>query len=1087
MALKPDANDYLNGAPAVSVGSVTDSYLRFPHLHGDLVTFVAEDDVWLAPLTGGRAWRLSADRVPARRPRFSPDGAHIAWTSLRDVSPEVHVASTDGGPSTRLTYWGDLTTDLLGWREDGSVVAKTAAGQPSNRQTWAHALPATGGPAELLAYGPLGDLAFGPNGAVLLNSAAMQREPAWWKRYRGGTAGKLWLDATGDGEFARVLAELDGNIDSPLWVGGRIAFASDHEGVGALYSAAPDGSDLRRHTSTELCYARHAGGDGARIVYESAGELWLLADLDAEPRRLDIKLGGPSSGRQPYPIDTAEYLGAVVPDHTGRASVVEVRGTVHWLTHTDGPARALAVQPGARARIPVVLGDSGNVAWVTDADGEDAVQIAPADGAAADAPPRRIGAGQLGRVLELVAAPDGIHLAVVSHDGRLLLINAESGELREVVKAAEGDPTGPAFSPDSRWLAWSHPGPAPLRQIRIAALTDLVPTDVTDLRFSDSDPVFTRDGKFLAFLSVRSFDPVYDVHVFEVSFPRGCRPYLVPLGADTPSPFDPQLAGRAPVDDEDRRGRTGNGDTPTTVVDTDGIADRLVAVPVEPAVYTHLQTAEDALFWLAHPVFAVVGEESQAAVRPQPTLERFDLTRLKVEQVEFEIDAATVSGDGRRVVVRDGDQVRVVGAGRRSGREDTDDSQVDVDLDRITVTVDPAHEWRQSFDEAGRLMRDHFWRADMNGVDWAGQLRRYRPIVDRVGSDDDFRDLLWEVQGELGTSHAYVTPPAPKDTDRRPVGKLGADLRRDADGQWRIERILPGESSDPRARSPLRAAGVRVRVGDAVLAVDGQPVSRDLGPAPLLAGTAGKPVELTIAPAQGGAARRVVVIPLADETALRYHDWIAGLRAYVHETTNGRVGYLHVPDMVANGWAQLHRDLRLEVRREALLVDVRENRGGHLSQLVIERIARTANGWAVARDGYEVETYPGDAPRGPIVAIADEFSGSDGDIVTNAIKARGIAPVVGVRTWGGTIGIDMRYRLVDGTGVTQPRYAHWFKGVGWGIENHGVDPDIEVVRTPQDRVAGRDPQLDTAIQLVLKALVDRPADTPPELAPPGVR
>lgn len=798
---------------------VTDSYLRFPHLHDDLLTFVAEDDVWLAPLTGGRAWRLSVDRVPARHPRFSPDGASIAWASERDVAPEVHVAPTGGGPSTRLTYWGDATTDVLGWRADGTVLAKTAAGQPSVRHTWAYAVPANGGPAERLACGPVGDLAFGPQDAVLLGTV-LSREPAWWKRYRGGTAGKLWLDNNGDGEFDRVFAELDGHIDAPVWIGGRIAFLSDHEGVGSLYSAAPDGSDLRRHGTPEF-YARHASGDGARIVYESAGELWLLDDLDAEPRKLDITLGGPASGRQPYPVDAADQLGTVAPDHTGRGSAVEVRGTVHWLTHTDGPARALAAQPGVRARRPVVLGESGSVAWVTDADGEDAVQVAPADGADPGVPPRRIGTGRLGRVLDLVAAPDGRHLAVVSHDGRLLLVDTETAEVTLVTKADEGDPKEPVFSPDSRWLAWSHPGPAPLRQIRIVARADIgaeasTAIDVTDLRFSDFSPAFTKDGKYLAFLSIRSFDPVYDVHVFDLSFPRGCRPYLVPLAEDTPSPFDPEPAGRPPVGADD----TDRDDTPvpSTVVDSEGIADRLVAFPVEPGDYTDLQAGDKAVFWLARPVFGVVVERlPNVVVRKKPTLERFDLTRLRVERVETEIDSAAVSGDGRRVVIRDGDELRVVPAARKTG-EDNDDraNGTDIDLDRIQVTVDPAAEWRQGFDEAGRLMRDHFWRADMNGVDWDGQLRRYRPIVERVGTSDDFRDLLWEVQGELGTSHAYVTPPAPDHGSRRPVGKLGADLERDAEGQWRISRILPGESSDPRARSPLRAVGMRVREGDAI-------------------------------------------------------------------------------------------------------------------------------------------------------------------------------------------------------------------------------------------------------------------------------
>jgi tricorn protease len=1068
---------------------VTDGYLRFPHLYGDLVTFVAEDDVWLAPLAGGRAWRLSADHSPASNPRFSPDGTMIAWASTQDGEPEVRVAATEGGPSTRLTYWGDASTEVLGWTATDTVLAKTSAGYPSRHRTWAHAVPATGGPGEPLPYGPVGDLAFGPDGAVLLGSV-IGVDPAWWKRYRGGRTGKLWLDPTGGGEFTRVLAELDGNLVCPMWVGERTAFLSDHDGVGSLYSCRPDGGDLRRHGTSEF-YARHAGTDGSRIVYESAGRLWLVADLDAdtEPTLLDVRLGGPAAGRRPYAVDTADHLGDAVPDHTGRGSVVEVRGTVHWLTHVEGPARALAAEPGVRARLPVVLGESGSVAWVTDADGEDAVQVAPADGSDPGIPPRRIGTGALGRVLELVAAPDGKHVAVVSHDGRLSLIDVESAEIREVVRATEDEPSGPAFSPDSRWLAWSHPGPVPLRQIRMASLTDLAVTDVTDLRFSDFDPVFTKDGKYLAFLSVRSFDPVYDVHVFDISFPSGYRPYLVPLAAAALSPFDPQRAGRPPVRPEREDGKEEEANTAPIVVDLAGIGERLVPFPVEAAVYSGLQAAEDAVLWLSHPVAGVLSEDSASAddQSARPTLERYDMVRLRLDRVESGVDSAVVSGDGRRVLLRDRDTLRVVPAARRnSSHDEDDDDHVDVDLDRIRVTVNPAEEWRQAYDEAGRLMRDHFWRADMNGVDWAAQLRRYRPVVERVAGQDDFTDLLWEVQGELGTSHAYVIPPEQTGHRiQRSVGKLGADLARDADGRWRITRVLPGESSDPGARSPLRALGARIHEGDAILAVDSRVVDADAGPAPLLAGTAGKPVELTVAPSAGGAPRRVVVTPLADETPLRYQDWVAGRRDHVHTASDGRIGYLHVPDMIASGWAQLHRDLRLEVRREGLIVDVRQNRGGHLSQLVIERLARTVVGWDVARDGYHVTTYPQDAPRGPIVAVADEFSGSDGDIVNAVIKSRGIGPVVGTRTWGGTIGIDMRYRLVDGTLVTQPRYANWISGPGWGVENHGVAPDVEVVMAPQDWVTGRDPQLDTAVELALRALAERPAATPPDLPPPG--
>jgi tricorn protease len=379
-------------------------------------------------------------------------------------------------------------------------------------------------------------------------------------------------------------------------------------------------------------------------------------------------------------------------------------------------------------------------------------------------------------------------------------------------------------------------------------------------------------------------------------------------------------------------------------------------------------------------------------------------------------------------------------------------------------------------------MRDHFWRADMGGVNWAAQLDRYRFLVPCLGSYDDLIDLIWEVQGELNTSHCYVSEVSDAPDSRVRVGLLGADISRDSAGVWRVDHILPSETSDPEARSPLRAPGVGVRAGDAILAVDGRDVEA-VGPAPLLAGSAGKPVELTIGPASGGAPRRVVVVPLLDDTPLRYQAWVADRRAYVHAQSGGRVGYLHVPDMVAAGWAQLHRDLRTEMRRDALVVDVRENRGGHLSQLVVEKLSRRVVGWQTGRDGYPAESYPQDAPRGPIVAVADEFSGSDGDIVTAAIKALGIGPIVGMRTWGGTIGIDSRYHLIDGTLVTQAKYPTWLQGPGWGVENHGVDPDVEVPLAPHDDAAGKDPQLDTAIKMAIEALAEHPAATPPELPP----
>ncbi|MFJ9584959.1 S41 family peptidase [Streptomyces acidicola] len=1091
--------------------SASPAYFRFPHLHGESVAFTAEDDVWVAPLDGGRAWRVSADNVPVNHPRISPDGTTVAWTSTRDGAPEVHVAPIDGGPSKRLTYWGSWRTQVRGWTPDGKVLALSTQGQASLRRSWARAVPLDGGPATTLPYGPVGDVVHGPSTVLL--SAPMGREAAWWKRYRGGTAGKLWIEreqgdggdggdgrdggdtgaagvgSVGSGEFVRLHAELDGNIEYPLWVGDRIAFLSDHEGVGALYSSLSDGSDLRRHTPLDGFYARHAATDGTRVVYASAGELWLLDDLDgAEPRRLDIRLGGQRVDLQPHPVNASHWFGTGSPDHTGRGSAVSVRGAVHWVTHRSGPTRSLAVEHGVRARLPVTFRADGEewVVWVTDAEGDDALEFAPATGVAPGATPRRLAAGQLGRVLGLAMAPDGSRAAVASHDGRVLLVERESGEVREVDRSEDGEVSGLVFSPDGAWLAWSHPGPSPLRQLKLANTTDLSVTEATPLRFQDYSPAFTLDGKHLAFLSARSFDPVYDEHVFDLAFVGGSRPHLITLAATTPSPFGPQRHGR-PFEAPDKDETPDSEGAPATRIDLEGLADRIVPFPVEAARYSGLRAAKDGVLWLRHPVRGVLGHARATPDDPDPktSLERYDLAQQRVEYLASDADRFAVSGDGKRVLLWTDGKLKVVPSDRRASSDEDSDTNITVDLSRVRQTVDPAAEWRQMYDEAGRFMRDNFWRPDLGGVDWDGVLDRYRPALARVATHDDLVDLLWEVQGELGTSHAYVTPRGGGGWGERRQGLLGADISRHEDGpqgsaRWRIDRVLPSETSDPDAHAPLAAPGVAVRAGDAIISVGGQPVDAVTGPGPLLVGTAGKPVELTVLPAGGGDPRHTVVVPIDDEEPLRYHAWVADRRAYVHEKSGGRLGYLHVPDMQAPGWAQIHRDLRIEVAREGLVVDVRENRGGHTSQLVIEKLARRIVGWDVPR-GMRPYSYPGDAPRGPVVAVANEFSGSDGDIVNAAIKALGIGPVVGTRTWGGVIGIDSRYRLVDGTLVTQPKYAFWLEGYGWGVENHGVDPDVEVVQAPHDYVAGRDAQLDEAIRLALAALEETPAKTAPPL------
>ncbi|MFG2128606.1 S41 family peptidase [Streptomyces sp. NPDC048751] len=1065
------------------------SYLRLPHLSGDLLCFVAEDDLWLTSLDGpGRAWRLTVDRTKAGHPRFSPDGRLIAYTSWRSLVPEIHLVPVDGGPGRQLTHWGSPDTQVTGWTPEGDILAVASHGEPFSYFTWAYKVTTDGDPGRKLPWGPVSDIQVADiegERKTLLLTGTPPHEPASWKRYRGGATGRLWLH----GE--RLLADIGGHLHSPMFVGGRIAFLSDHEGVGNLYSCAYDGSDLRRHTDHDAFYARHAAGDGTRVVYQCAGDLWIVDDLSPAtvPRRLDIRLGGPRAGRRPYPIPAARHVDGLSVDETGRASAVVVRGSLYWLTHRDGPARTLTDTPGVRIRLPEILGASGQVAYVTDAEGEDAVEIAYLPRATGARAPRRPASGQLGRVLELVCDPQGERLAVASHDGRLLLLDVSEGsdgEVTELIRSINGPVRDLAFSPDGAWLTWSHPGIGrSLRQIKMARISgagngDSLIVDVTNGRFEDENPVFTRDGRYLAFLSWRGFDPVYDVHTGDLSFPLGCRPYLVPLSSATPSPFAlnpegrPAAGGLDPAEDDE-------GGDGTVTVELEGLESRVTPFPVAASKYSALHpVAGGGLVWLRWPISGALGETfaNPDDTTGRPTLEHFNISKAKKSELVDHLDWFTVSGDGTRLVVSDDDDLRAVPS-TESGDPDT---TVWIDLRRILHQADPGAEWRQSYEEAGRLIRAYFWDPGMCGIDWDAVLDQYRPLVERVASPDEFADLLREVLGELGTSHAYVSAArrneGPPQYQRR-QGLLGANfVRRDAG--WAVRRILPGDSSDSKARSPL--AGTGIREGAVLTHVDGRPVDPVTGPYPLLAGAGGTTVELTFTAADGesGPPRRVAVVPLVDERPLRYQDWVAKRRAVVRELSGGRCGYLHIPDMGGSGWAQFNRDLRMEVSRPALLVDVRGNAGGHISELVVEKLTRTILGWDLTRDAQPV-SYASNAPRGPVVALADEATSSDGDMITAAFKLLNLGPVVGQRTWGGVVGMTGRHRLGDGTVITVPMNAAWFDAYGWSIENKGVTPDVELLRTPLDWAEGRHTQLSDAVYLALELLETNPPATPPDL------
>lgn len=1049
------------------------SYLRYPHIAGELVTFVAEDDVWLASPTARSgvlaARRLTDDGLAARQPRLNPSGDKVAWSSARGLGGpaynplhEAHVIGTDGSGYQQLTYWNDRRTAVCGWLSDEEVLVRGRHGHHGTSRTWMFGV-VPGGSERELPYGPAADVAVNPAGAVLLGTP-FHAEPAYWKHYRGGTAGKIWLAQDGV-TFERILGSIDAHLVDPMWVGNRIAFLSDHEGAGAVYSTAPDGSDLRRHTDHGPFYARHAATDGTRIVYECAGQIWLLDSLQAPPRKLEIRLEGAGRGRSVHRVTAAEALDGHALDPTAEFAVIGVRGTVHLVPTDGGPGRTVLDAAVVRAHLSAVASGGTAVVCVTDEGGEEGLAHLPQDGSRA----RHFGLGESTHAVELVLSPDGHTAAVSAADGRVLTVALESGQTTELARGENGPCTGLAFSPDSSHLVWAQPWILHGRsRIRIARLADSRVVDVTSQRFDDFSPVFTLDGRYLAFLSNQTFDPDWDGQVFDFSFVRGIRPYLVPLSATAPSSFGARFGGvlKEPVPEQE------DTDEQAPAVDLADMAERAVPFPVPAGYYSCLRAVENGVVWLDLPVGGVLGDASmyrRPEDAPQPTLVGYNLVDRRRFELATGLQSFSAAGSG--VLFRQGDVLRLV-----DPRSPDGEPERVIRLGEIQASVDPDRQWRQMYDEAWRVMRDGYWLADMNGVDWPAMAERYRPWLDRIGSTDDLVDVLWELLGELSTSHTAVLTPRNGGGPARKQGFLGVQYGRTADGGWLIDRVLPGDFATRAGRSPLAGPGAAVRPGDRVLAVDGEPVAAASGPAPLLAGKGNRRVDLSLA--RGGRRFTATVIPTLSERRLRYLDLIATRGAKVHAASGGRIGYVHVPDLKEAGWADFHRDMRVEFEREGLILDLRENPGGGASQLVIEKLVRRVNGWYTPRHA-EPYHIPFDVVRGPVVGLVDEFSCCGAEQIASALKLHGIGTVVGTRTWGGVNGEDDIATLVDGTLLHVPIKGFWMDGPGWGVENHGIEPDVDVEIAPHDWAAGRDPQLDTALEIALADLRAHPAATAP--------
>ncbi len=1039
-----------------------DGYYRFPTVYQDSVVFVSEDDLWQVPITGGLARRLTTGLGSISHPHFSRDGRQIAFIGKEEGDPDVYVMSSQGGPIRRLTYLGSGAA-IVGWHPDGRIIFSTYYGKPFLAWRSLYAVPPEGGEPEELPFGRASWVSFGPEGRIVLGRPAT--DSSRWKRYRGGTRGVLWIDQKADGQFTRYARE-DSNLVMPLWINDRIYFISDHEDHANLYSMNPDGQDMRRHTQHEDYYIRHLDSSGQNLVYAAGGDLYRYNLRQESSQKIEIAFHSQRTGREVKHVNAADYWSEYTFSGKNDSLLITTRGKLFHLDPFVGPIQPLGVSQGVRYRLAQSI-DSEQYLTVSDEGGEDHLEIRQIGSEPVEAVTRI--PVHVGIVEEIKCAPNGQFAVFSTERQDLWLLDLKTLDLTLIAHTDRDHIAGFDWAPDSRWIAYALPGryTTPLYLYELATKLS---HQITQPVLTDRRPVFDPAGRYLYFLSKRVFKPVLDHMKFERSFPKGEIPCLITLAKDTTSPFIPKPKPLVPPK---ATGDEAPGSESVTTIDLENIDERILAFPVKEAIFHDIQAGHDRVFWTKSEPRAEVEEDDVFGQPPAyAELVQYDWANLKEESLHSHVTSFTLSKDRKVMAIRIRSELRVIEAGHKVDAKENKPGRQSglVDFKRIHVRIEQLAEWYQMQRDTWRQMREIFWVADMGGVDWDNVYDRYRALIPRITTRSELADLLWEMQAELGSSHAYEYGGHYRTEPRHKIGFLGASYRFSQDDNgYRVTHLVHGDSANPDTQSPLLTPGVNIQVGTIITAINGEPLGPDIPPGARLMDTVGQDVSLSLR--DGSGTRTVTVRPVASETPARYREWVKTNRRTVHEKTNGRVGYIHIPNMVNTGFGEFHRSYLAEYERDGLIVDVRYNSGGIVSPLILEILNRKRIAFTKWRGGF-LQAYPYESPTGAMVAITNELAGSDGDIFSHNFKLMQLGPLIGTRTWGGVIGIGPRYPLVDWTTVTQPEMAFWFKDVGLGVENYGTDPDIPVEETPQAMARGVDEQLERAIAEILKILSD---------------
>ena len=1089
--------------------------LRFPDIHGDRVAFTYGGDLWTASATGGTAIRLTAHPGVELFAKFSPDGKWIAFTGQYDGDEQVYVIPSTGGVPRQLTFypargplpprWG-WDNQVYGWTNDGKKIVFR-----SLRDAWAtplsrlYTISVDGGPAEPMPMPEGGSASFSPGGNKLVYSPRA-RDFRTEKRYSGGQANQLYIFDTETFDAKQITDTPRANRD-PMWIGNAIYFDSDRDGKFNLYSYDVAGGKTTQVTFFKDWDLRWPSTDrSSRIVYERNGQLEVLDVKSKKITTLAITVPDDGLARRPSHIAAGNLIEQAELSPKGERALFSARGDIFTVPVEKGPTRNLTRSSNAHDKWPSWSPDGSKIAFISDQSGEEEVWIAAQDGSK---PPEQITTGGKAMRYSPEWAPDGKRIAFSDKDGKLFVLTLADRKVAEVAKSRRGAIRDYAWSPHGNHLAFSMPNPNGRQSLYIWSAADGKLHRLTDEYFDAHGPSWDPKGDYLFYLDDHEFAPLISNVEFNYALTRSTGIYALALRKDVKHPFPPE-SDEVTVTKEDAETAKPDAAKPDAtkpdaakpdaakpdaskpdaakpdaaktkpptelVIDFEGLASRVARVPVEANNYFGVDAKAGHLLYVVGPSFYYGrAPETHASLRIYSFKDRKETTLAE------DVGNVALSRDGSKVLVRQQQAWNVFDATPTGAATKKTLSTAGMQVDRV-----PAEEWAQIFDEVWRRYRDFFYAPNMHGYDWEALRNQYRPQLAYVAHRSDLSYVISEMISELTVQHAYIEggdyliPPRPR------VALPGARFELDkASNRYRIAKIFEGQNDEEIYRSPLTEIGVDVKTGDYVLAINGKELTGKEDPYQLLRNAADNPVQLAVnnKPSMEGS-RTISYKPVTNESDLIYMDWVSSNRKKVTEMSGGRIGYIHVPDMGAPGIREFIKWYYPQLRKEGLIVDVRANGGGNVSRMLIERLRRKLLAAGFSRTNEDPQPYPDGVFVGPMVALLNENSSSDGDIFPAMFREAGLGPLIGKRSWGGVVGITNHGQLLDGGTVNVPEFGFVNVKGEWVIEGHGVDPDIEVINDPKSLIQGHDAQLERGVAEVMKKLAANPPKWPTRPADP---